>query len=384
MGTVYFVTNIAPHYRAPLWKTLLNNNIWNAHFFYSDDSKSGIRPIDFSETDFSSKKERLHKLKAYRWIGKKQIWQVGLIHHCIKGDFEHAIFLGEISRLSTWIAVMVCRMRGIQVAFWSHGLLGGESKYRLMLKKMLFRLAHSHLLYERRAKKLMVQQGFPANKLHVVFNSLDYDTHLKLRDEFRTIEKAEVFPFFGNPDLPILIFVGRLTPVKRLDLLVEAANRINADSTKVNLVIMGDGVERQNLEQMGKQGIENKWLHFTGACYDEREIGKFLSKSDLCVSPGNVGLTAIHSLSFGTPVCTHDNMCNQMPEAGAIESGYNGFFFKENDAEDLKNKIEEWFSSNYDRSITENNSNEIIDKYYNPHYQLTVINRLINGENPEL
>ncbi len=120
--------------------------------------------------------------------------------------------------------------------------------------------------------------------------------------------------------------------MKKLDLLLEAINSINEETPKINLIIIGDGPERKDLEIKGISGIENQWLHFTGACYDEEEIGKYLSKSDLCVSPGNVGLTAVHSLSFGTPVCTHDNMSNQMPEAGAIQDGYNGFFFRENDS----------------------------------------------------
>ena len=54
----------------------------------------------------------------------------------------------------------------------------------------------------------------------------------------------------------------------------------------------------------------------------------------------NVGLTAIHSLSFGTPVLTHNNFDNQMPEVQAINEGENGGFFIENDLEDLIKKIE--------------------------------------------
>ena len=44
------------------------------------------------------------------------------------------------------------------------------------------------------------------------------------------------------------------------------------------------------------------------------------------VSPGNVGLTAIHSLSYGTPVLTHNNFNNQMPEVESIQPGFNGYF----------------------------------------------------------
>ena len=384
MVTVYYFTNIAPHYRSSLWSILLNNSNWEMHIFYSDDFNSGIKMIDLSKEEFATKQDRFHKLKCFQWKGKKEIWQKGVIKKCFKSDFQHAVFLGEISRISTWISVLICRLRGIHVTFWGHGLYGNESRVRLMIKKMLFSMAHTHLLYERRAKELMIKQGFSHDKLYVFFNSLDYETHNSLYNRLIAIDKNDVFPFFENKTLPVIIFIGRLTPVKKLDLLLEAVDYINKDSPKFNLMIIGDGPEKKELELKGLNGINSKWLHFTGACYDEEEIGRYLSKSDLCVSPGNVGLTAVHSLSFGTPVCTHDNMSNQMPEAGAIQDGYNGFFFKENDSEDLKKKIMDWFSNNYDRNLVRDRSIEIIHKYYNPHYQQSVFERIINGEKPEL
>jgi len=384
MTVVNFFTNVASHYREPIWSALLNSPNWETHFYYSDDTKWGVEPIDFSKEEFSLNESQLHKLKSYWWKDEKMIWQKGVIRKCLKGKFEHAVFIGEVSRLYIWIAAIVCRMRGIKVTFWGHGLYGNESKFKLIIRKIFFRLANYHLLYERRAKELMTRQGFSPDKLYVIFNSLDYDTHKSLRSKLRTIDKTHVFSFLNNPFLPVIIFIGRLTVVKKLDMLFEAVNRINESTPKVNLVIIGDGPEKEKLERAGIKGIENKWLYFTGACYDEEKIGQFLSKSDLCVSPGNVGLTAVHSLSFGTPVCTHDNMSNQMPEAGAIQDGYSGFFFKENDIVDLKKKIENWFSNNKDENLIRDRSYEIIDKYYNPHYQLTVIDRLVNGEKPEL
>ena len=384
MVTVYYFTNIAPHYRSSLWSILLNDTHWEMHIFYSDDFNSGVKKIDLSNEEFATKQDRFHKFKSFRWKGKKEFWQNGVIKKCFKSDFQHAVFLGEISRISTWISVIICSLRGIHVTFWGHGLYGNESRLRLMIKKLLFRMAHTHLLYERRAKELMIEEGFSKDKLYVFFNSLDYETHKSLYHKLIKVDKEEVFPFFINNTLPVIIFIGRLTPVKKLDLLLEAINSINEETPKINLIIIGDGPERKDLEVKGISGIENQWLHFTGACYDEEEIGKYLSKSELCVSPGNVGLTAVHSLSFGTPVCTHGNMSNQMPEAGAIQDGYNGFFFKENDIEDLKKKIIDWFSNNYDRNIVRNRSTEIIHKYYNPHYQRLVFERIINGEKPEL
>lgn len=382
MVTLKFFTNLAPHYRAPLWTALIQIPNWKVHFYYGDPM-NGVQTIDFESEEFATKRDQIHKVKNYWWKGDKLVWQKGVIRECWNGKFEFAIFPGEMSRLTIWIAAILCRLRGVKVVFWEHGFYGDEKGVKLMLKKVFLSLGHKHLLYERRAKKLMIQQGFNPDNLYVVFNSLDYDAQKVMRDRLQNLKKSNVFPFFTHPHLPVVIFIGRLTNVKKLDMLLDAMNQMNNTERKANLLVVGDGPNKSKLKEMGREGMEKGWLYFTGASYDEEENGRYLSMSDLCVSPGNVGLTAIHSLSYGTPVCTHDNMCKQMPEAGAIQVGHNGFFFKENDTRDLKMKIEDWLNK-MDRQQIRKNSYEIIDKYYNPHYQLTVFNRLFSGETPEL
>lgn len=382
MIKIKFFTDLAPHYRGPIWSAILNHPDWDVNFFYGD-SKTGIEGIDIEKGSFSSNKDRMHKVKNYWWKDKRIIWQSGVIRECCGPKFDYAFFTSEMSRPSSWIAAAICRLRGIQVVFWAHGLYGKEKGLKLWMKKIFFHLPNKFLMYERRGKEILIEHGFKPDNLYVVFNSLDYDAHKLLNQKLQGLDKEKVFSFFKDPSLPVLIFIGRLTKEKKLDMLLQAVNAINEKSPKVNLVVMGGGTERDKLEDMGKIGLENKWLHFTGPCYDEEVIGKYLSLSDLCVSPGNIGLTAIHSLSFGTPACTHDNMRNQGPEAAAIENGYNGFFFKENNVDDLRIKIKNWVK-NTDRDLVRERSYEIVDKYYNPYYQITVFEQLFSGKKPEM
>jgi glycosyltransferase involved in cell wall biosynthesis len=384
MKRILIITNIAPSYRKTLWLKLLRNTSFNYSFVYGENSSLGIKQIGLDELSLFRESKQLQNVKNLWLIKKVLIWQSGVFGIVLNGNYSAGIFLGDFYCLSTWIVAIFFRMRGIQVVFWGHGIYGNESKLKLSLRKTFYRLANQHLLYERRAKKLMVEQGFKAKNLYVVFNSLDYDRHKVLRKQYCNLTKQEVLPFFQDPTLPILVFIGRLTPIKKLDLLLHAASAINSEKPLVNLIFIGEGLEREKLEELGQKGIADKWLHFVGACYSEEEIGRYLSVSDLCVSPGNIGLTAIHSLSFGTPVCTHDNLNNQMPEAEAILEGYNGFYFKENDVNDMIDGIKKWLSNNPDRALVRDHCFAIIDTYYNPEYQLTVFNRVLNNENPEI
>jgi glycosyltransferase involved in cell wall biosynthesis len=109
----------------------------------------------------------------------------------------------------------------------------------------------------------------------------------------------------------------------------------------VFLLIVGDGPEKDNLAALAaSMGVPHR---FWGECYDETTIAKLYKLSDLTVSPGKVGLTAMHSMAYGTPVISHNNLDNQMPECEAILPGITGDFFLENSSEDLARTILNWF-----------------------------------------
>ena len=62
------------------------------------------------------------------------------------------------------------------------------------------------------------------------------------------------------------------------------------------------------------------------------------------ISPGNVGLNAVHFICYGTPVLTHKNFRDQMPEAETFMEGFNGLFHLENNIDSISEKINKWFS----------------------------------------
>ena len=98
--------------------------------------------------------------------------------------------------------------------------------------------------------------------------------------------------------------------------------------------------------------------------------------------PGDIGLSAIHSLTYGTPVITHDNFKLQGPEHEAIEQGSSGDFYEFQNYDDLKSKIKNWLEKTRDKKLDIINCREKIDKYYNPDYQIKVMKNIIEGGNP--
>ena len=61
--------------------------------------------------------------------------------------------------------------------------------------------------------------------------------------------KPELYEKYGiSKDLPVVLYVGRVDPEKRVGLVVEAFNKARSNFPKMQLVIVGDGVDRVKLQ----------------------------------------------------------------------------------------------------------------------------------------
>lgn len=359
--------NFAPHYRTAIFKLIEKS--WNCKWIFGDN-KTDIQGMDLSQ------------LKNVSIIQNKQIlgnfyWQKGSI--CLtRSKKANLLMLGEIYNLSSWVILLFNKLKrkNQKIYLWSHGWYGRESIIKKYLKKIYFKLADGIFLYGNYAKTIAISQGFSqAETLYVIHNSLDYEKQLILRN---TVKSSNLYSIHFNNSYKNIIFIGRLTKSKKLNLLIESLKLLELKNKHFNLTIIGDGEDKKNLENLTNSLKLKSKVWFYGPCYNEKENADLLFNADLCVSPGNVGLTAIHSLMFGTPIITHDSFPFQGPEFEAITPGLTGDFFKKDDIKDLANKIESWFRDykNKREKIRIACFNEI-DNYWNPRFQLSVLKDVI-------
>ena len=254
---------------------------------------------------------------------------------------------------------------------WSHGWLGKENRIKKAIGKVFYGFCDGAFIYNERSRKLMIEGGIPERKLTTIYNSLDYDTQLPIR---QGLKSSNLYLRHFNNDNKTIVFIGRLTAVKRLDMVIDAISILSKKGEQYNVVFVGDGVMRNELEnQVCQQRLEQQ-VWFYGACYDEKTNAELIYNADLCVSPGNIGLTAIHALMFGCPAITNDDFNHQMPEFEAIHDGQTGMFFKHNDVQSLANSISSWFAQHSDdREIVRQKCYKEIDTKWNPHNQIRIL-----------
>ena len=370
---VDIITNQAPHYRAALWATLLKNREIDACFLYGNSDASGIKTIDFSQSPWLGVRHKLHLLDN-RYIKKVLIWQHGVLTHIWRTDANAVVFLGDMNILSTWLSVWLARGRGISVLFWGHGVYGREGRLKRWLRTQFLHLADCNLVYGEHARGLLLENGFPPHRVRVVYNSLDHARQRAIRTSVIQPNFYSSQAWFDEAFAPILLFVGRLTSEKRLDSLINAVQMLREVGEVYNLIMVGNGPEILRLKELAA-GISGQ-VHFYGACYLEEELGRLIANADLCVSPGNVGLTAMHALGYGTPVCTHSDLTRQMPEAESIIEGRTGVLFNYFEM-DLVEAIRRWFASAPSRDSVRKFCYQEIDDKWNTGNQAHLIVKAI-------
>jgi glycosyltransferase involved in cell wall biosynthesis len=315
-----------------------------------------------------------------RWITRNVLWQSAALRIALSPRFDTVILLGNMQFISTWLAAALARIAGKRVLMWTHGLLRPETGLRGRLRKAFYRLAHGLLLYGNRARELLAAQGFDANELYVVYNSLDTAAQLRALDDLDERAAARARTAFDIPlEAPLLVAIGRLVPGKDLDLLLPALSMLKARGLEAHLLLIGDGPVRSALELQASALKVDRMIHFAGPVYSEQELCPLIAAADLCVSPGPVGLTAMHALIYGTPVITHDDFDRQKPEFEVIQPGITGDFFRRGDPADLARTIEAWLFANKDRRSVANRCRERLLSCYTAENQREIIDNAVDG-----
>ena len=110
----------------------------------------------------------------------------------------------------------------------------------------------------------------------------------------------------GAPSRPGLhvVFVGRLVPLKRVELLVEAAGLAPA----ISLEIIGEGPELESLETLARAALVPGNVHFVGALDHHAVMERIAAADVLALASNHEGLphAVLEALVSGTPVVSTD------------------------------------------------------------------------------
>lgn len=287
--------------------------------------------------------------------------------------------------LSNWLLRIICKLRGIPVIEWTQGLKRPAKGLRWFVANQYYRWASAFLFYGNFARDFFIQRGYRPERMFVVYNSLDYDKQKAIRETItpEQIRQCRAECGAASYEARLIINSSRLEKGKQIELQIQAIARLKRQGRGVYMVLVGDGLEKSTLQQLSRDLDVEDRLRFIGACYEEEKLGLLFCAADLCVVPGPVGLIAMHSLVYGTPLLTCENTRGKHgPEIETIVEGKTGRYFRDGEVEDLVAKIEQMLYPVPCKEKMSAACREVIDKYYTPQYQEKIIIQALNSVLP--
>jgi glycosyltransferase involved in cell wall biosynthesis len=371
------------HYREAVFEMLSRPDAKHRYVIFSDRESNlpALATIPVGKARSLDPEGSLNwRLIRNRWLTEHVLWQSEALRIATSLEFDVVVFLGSVRYLSTWIAAILARATGKRVLMWTHGVLRPETGLHGLVRRLFYRLAHGLLLYGFRARDLLAARGFAEDRLYVVFNSLDTAAQLRALQAQDAEAPMRARRSFGIPEKAhLLVSIGRLIEGKELHLLPPAVAQLRASGHDVHLLFVGGGPARAAIERQVAELDLQRFVHFAGEIYSETELCPLIASSDICVSPGGVGLTAMHAMIYGTPVITHDDLNEQKPEFEVIQAGVTGAFFRRGDAADLAATISNWLASSRDREAQRIMCREFLLRSYTPENQRELIDSAVDG-----
>ncbi|HQL67339.1 MAG TPA: glycosyltransferase [Caldisericia bacterium] len=211
-----------------------------------------------------------------------------------------------------------------------------------LYKRANFIIAVSECVKEDLLKKILGIE----NKIRVIYNPIPNN------DMFLMSSEPVYHKWFLKKNMPIILSIGRLAKEKNYSTLLQAFKLVK-NVVRCKLVIIGDGPERENLENLAKNLQINEDLWMPG--FDVNPY-KYMSKSDIFVLTSiyeGLPNVLIEALALGLPLVSTD--CESGPRE-IIKNNINGLLVKVGDYESLSQAII-YILKNRNKFIT--NKNEL-------------------------
>lgn len=307
------ITEHLSHYREGVYRELDADEQWEFVFGGGAEVRDGSIP----SIPAGVLKRRV--ALANHWIGRKMLWQSGVLRLCLTMKWDAVVFVGNASFVSTWVAAALVRALGGKVYFWTIGWHRPDSRLKGVFRRCFYGLANRLLLYGQDGYDIAIASGMSPSSLVVIGNSYSDTGVSSSISSDDDVDVSSVLPPVG---MRLVGAVARLGLEKRFDLLLEAVSELRQAGRDVGVVLVGAGPAADEL-RVSALDLDVP-LFLTGPIHDGAVLDEIYERLDVTVLPERAGLTVIQSLGHATPVVTVDDASRQVPEFRAVHPGSTG------------------------------------------------------------
>ncbi|MEO8456623.1 MAG: glycosyltransferase [Chloroflexota bacterium] len=181
-----------------------------------------------------------------------------------------------------------------------HHLSEREPRYRIAGERVVARGADRVICASDSERETLIEEyGVSPSRLTTIPCGVDID-------RFRPLDTREARASLGlDQDVPVLLFIGRIEPLKGIDVLVRAASQLDG---KFQLLVVGgdekDATRIHELHTLAEElGVEGKVVF--GDAVPHNELPRYYNAASICVVPSyyeSFGLVALEAMACGVPV----------------------------------------------------------------------------------
>ena len=161
----------------------------------------------------------------------------------------------------------------------------------------------------------------------VMENGVDFPRGPVSNDRCSALRKE-----LGLPEqVPVYLFVGRMMWYKGVHIILDALAALRQSGHDFRMLMVGDGMERQEMEQKAAQLRLDDICIFTGAVHDREKLRTLFSLSDLFLFPSTFdtnGIVVREAAACGTASVLVRDSC----AAEGVVDGVNALLIEENAA----------------------------------------------------
>ncbi|TWH37954.1 glycosyltransferase involved in cell wall biosynthesis [Rhodococcus rhodochrous J38] len=229
--------------------------------------------------------ELVGRVKNIALLKRRALLQVGGWRKAIQAEVC-VVDLNPRS-VTSWTICAIRRLLRRRTLAWGHlHPRAGAQARTAPLRVSLRRLTNGTILYGYDSV-VPAQEELPGQPVWVAPNSLYARARLK---------------FDTSKNRRSLLYVGRLEPSKRVELLVDAFAQSDLRSRGYKLDIVGSGSMLGTMQEQVERHDLGDSVRFHGRIDDVNILQGIYSETLISISPGYVGLSLTQSLGFGVPV----------------------------------------------------------------------------------
>ncbi|MFV3131428.1 glycosyltransferase [Niveispirillum sp. KHB5.9] len=191
---------------------------------------------------------------------------------------------------------------------------------RGLMRRALARGADALLPYGEQGAAACRAIGIDPARLFITGNSVDIDHIRAMRAGLSATAVRAARQEQGLGDDPVFLFIGRLYPSKRVDMVIDAVRDLRRAGRPCRLLIVGDGVDMARLKAAAG---DDPGIRFTGAIFDEAALLPLFALATAVVVPGSIGLITAHAFAHDVPVVSCRDTDGHGPEFAYLADGIN-------------------------------------------------------------